>query len=106
MGHYLDGRVTAVLGTHTHVQTADERIFPKGMAYLTDVGMTGPHHSVIGMQVKSAVDRMLYQTPHKYECATDDVHLSAVLLTLDVESGKAVGIERIFYPEFEKAPQG
>jgi len=102
---YLDGRVSAVIGTHTHVQTADERIFPKGMAYLTDVGMTGPYQSVIGMQVKSAVDRMLYQTPHKYECATDDVHFSAVLLTLDVETGKAVGIERIFYPEFENAPQ-
>ena len=84
---YLDGRVSAVIGTHTHVQTA--------------VGMTGPHQSVIGMQVKSAIDRMLYQTPHKYECATDDVHLSAVLLKLDVESGKALGIQRIFYPEFE-----
>jgi metallophosphoesterase (TIGR00282 family) len=104
---YLDGKVSAIIGTHTHVQTADERIFPKGTAYLTDVGMTGPHLSVIGMQVKSAVDRMLYQTPHKYECATDDVHLSAVLLKLDVETGKAVGIERIFYPEFETTvPQG
>lgn len=100
---YLDGRVSAVIGTHTHVQTADERIFPKGTAYLTDVGMTGPHQSVIGMQVKTAVDRMLFQTPHKYECATDDVHLSAVLITLDTESGKAVGIKRIFYPEFETA---
>lgn len=69
--------------------------------------MTGPYQSVIGMQVKSAVDRMLYQTPHKYECATDDVHFSAVLLTLDTETGKAVGIKRIFYPEFESvATQG
>jgi calcineurin-like phosphoesterase len=71
---------------------ADERIFPKGTACLAVVSMTLPRHSVIGTQVKSAVDRMLYQTPHKYECATDDVHLSAVLLKLDVETGKAVGV--------------
>ncbi|NTU92568.1 MAG: TIGR00282 family metallophosphoesterase [Chlorobiaceae bacterium] len=100
LGWYLDGRVSAVIGTHTHVQTADERILPKGTGYLTDVGMTGPYQSVIGMQIKSAVDRMLYQTPHKYECATDDVHFSAVLLTLDTESGRTLALERIFYPDF------
>jgi hypothetical protein len=98
---YLDGRVSAVIGTHTHVQTADERILPKGTGYLTDVGMTGPHQSVIGMQVKSAIDRMLYQTPHKYECATDDVHMSAVLISLDLSSGKTLSMQRIFYPEFD-----
>jgi hypothetical protein len=101
LGWYLDGRVSAVIGTHTHVQTADERIMPKGTGYLTDVGMTGPYHSVIGMQVKSAIDRMLYQTPHKYECATDDVHFSAVLLTLDTATGRSVAIKRIFFPEFD-----
>uniref|UniRef100_Q3AQ65 Metallophosphoesterase n=1 Tax=Chlorobium chlorochromatii (strain CaD3) TaxID=340177 RepID=Q3AQ65_CHLCH len=102
LGWYLDGRVSAVIGTHTHVPTADERLLPKGTAYCTDAGMSGPHQSVIGMQIKSATDRMLYQTPHKYECAEDDVHFSAVLLTLDLGSGKALGIERIFYPEFER----
>lgn len=102
LGWYLDGRVSAVVGTHTHVQTADERILPRGTGYCSDVGMTGPHHSVIGMQIKSATDRFLFQTPHKYECAEDDVHLSAVLLQLDPETGKATGIERIFYPEFDR----
>lgn len=102
LGWYLDGRVSALLGTHTHVQTADERILPKGSGYCSDAGMSGPHHSVIGMQTKSAIDRMLYQTPHKYECAQDDVHFSAIVVALDVESGACRGIERIFYPEFEK----
>jgi len=106
LGWYLDGRVSAVIGTHTHVQTADERILPKGTAYCTDAGMTGPHASVIGMQTKTAVDRMLFQTPHKYECATDDVHFSWVVLSLDTETGRSVAIERIFYPEFEKGTVG
>jgi metallophosphoesterase (TIGR00282 family) len=101
LGWYLDGRVSAVIGTHTHIQTADERILPKGTGYCTDVGMTGPHQSVIGMQIRSAVDRMLYQTPHKYECAEDDVHLSAILLTIDTGTGKTTSIRRIFYPAFE-----
>ena len=102
LGWYLDGRVSAVIGTHTHVPTADERILPKGTGYCTDAGMTGPHQSVIGMQIKSATDRMLYQTPHKYECAEDDVHFSGVLLSLDASSGKTIGIERIFYPQFDR----
>ncbi|TLU86208.1 MAG: TIGR00282 family metallophosphoesterase [Chlorobium sp.] len=102
LGWYLDGRVSAVIGTHTHIQTADERILPKGTGYCSDVGMTGPYQSVIGMQIKSATDRMLYQTPHKYECAEEDVHFSAVVLAFDVTTGKTVGIERIFYPDFEK----
>ena len=102
LGWYLDGRVSAVIGTHTHVPTSDERILPKGTVYCTDAGMTGPHNSVIGMQIKSATDRMLYQTPHKYECAEDDVHFSGVLMSLDLSTGKTVGIERIFYPEFDR----
>ncbi|TCD47631.1 TIGR00282 family metallophosphoesterase [Chlorobium sp. N1] len=102
LGWYLDGRVSALVGTHTHVQTADERILPKGTGYCSDAGMTGPFQSVIGMQSKSAIDRMLYQTPHKYECASEDVHFSAVVVALDAETGKTVGIRRIFYPEFEK----
>jgi len=99
---YLDGRVSAIIGTHTHVQTADERIMPKGTGYCSDAGMTGPHESVIGMQVKAATDRFLYQTPHKYECAENDVRFSAMLLRLDTETGKTVGIGRIFYPEFDR----
>ena len=102
LGWYLDGRVSAVLGTHTHIQTADERILPKGTGYCSDAGMTGPHHSVIGMQIKSATDRMLFQTPHKYECAEDDVHFAGIVLSLDRSSGKTVGIQRIFYPEFDR----
>ncbi|HCD36275.1 TIGR00282 family metallophosphoesterase [Chlorobium phaeovibrioides] len=102
LGWYLDGRVSALIGTHTHVQTADERILPKGTAYCTDAGMTGPHQSVIGMQIKSATDRMLYQTPHKYECAVDDVHMSGIIMAFDAATGKATGIERLFYPPFER----
>lgn len=102
LGWYLDGRVSAIIGTHTHIPTADEQILPKGTGYCTDAGMTGPHHSVIGMQIKSATDRMLYQTPHKYECAVDDVHFSGVLLTLDRESGRTLGIQRLFYPELNR----
>ncbi|KAK3605031.1 hypothetical protein CHS0354_000697 [Potamilus streckersoni] len=75
MAWYLDGRVSAILGTHSHVQTADFQIFPHGTAYCTDVGMTGPYNSVIGMVTKSAIDRFLYQTPHKYECANSDPRL-------------------------------
>ena len=70
MGWHLDGRVTAVFGTHTHVQTADERILPKGTAYLTDVGMTGPHDSIIGVTVEAALGRFLNGMPAKFEAAT------------------------------------
>ena len=102
MSHYLDGRVSAIIGTHTHVQTADERIMPKGTGYITDVGMSGPYESVIGMKVQAAVNRFLYQTPQKYEAATNDVHLCGVFLKVDTASGKTVQIERILFPEFTK----
>jgi len=100
MSHYLDGRISALIGTHTHVQTADERIMPKGTAYITDVGMSGPYESVIGMKVQAAVNRFLYQTPQKYEAATNDVHLCGLFLKVDSSSGKAVLIERVLFPEF------
>jgi 2',3'-cyclic-nucleotide 2'-phosphodiesterase len=103
---YLDGRVSAVMGSHSHVQTSDERILPNGTGYCTDVGMTGPYDSVIGMVSKSAVERFIYQTPRKYECATDDVHLCAMVIRLDVESGKTVYLERIIFPEFTKSTLG
>lgn len=100
--YFLDGKVSCVVGTHTHVQTSDERIFPQGTGYITDVGMTGPYDSVIGMKVIPALNRFLYQTPQKYETAVNDVHISAMFVTIDIETGATIAIERIFFPEFEK----
>ncbi len=100
--NFVDGTVTAVLGTHTHVQTSDERIFPKGTGYITDVGMTGPYDSVIGMKTDAAINRFIYQTPQKYIPATENNHFSGVVLTVDTITGKCLEIERIFYPEFTK----
>ena len=103
LGNYLEGRISALIGTHTHIQTADERILPKGTAYLTDVGMTGPYDSVIGMKTEAAINRFLYQTPQKYQTATDEVHLCGVFIKIDTETGSAVEIERIVLPEFERS---
>ncbi|MCF8240899.1 MAG: TIGR00282 family metallophosphoesterase [Melioribacteraceae bacterium] len=100
--NFLDGKISILIGTHTHIQTADERIFPKGTGYITDVGMTGPYDSVIGMKTDAAVNRFLFQTPQKYQPATDNVHLSAVFAKIDIDTGKTVEIERIFFPDFEK----
>jgi hypothetical protein len=95
MGWHLDGRVTAVIGTHTHVQTADERILPKGTAYLTDAGMTGPYDSIIGVTVDAALGRFLTAMPAKFEAAGGMARLNAVLVTADPATGRAVAIERI-----------
>lgn len=95
MGWHMDGRVTAVIGTHTHVQTADERILPKGTAYLTDAGMTGPHESIIGVTVDAALGRFLSAMPAKFEAAGGPARLNAVLVTADPSSGRAVAIERL-----------
>ena len=100
LGWFLDGRVSAVIGTHTHIQTADARILPRGTAYLTDAGMTGPYDSVIGLKKEIAIKRFLLQTPHKYEMATHDVRLSGVFLRVDAETGKAQKIENFVYPSF------
>ena len=100
--NYLDGKISALLGTHTHVQTSDERISKNGTAYITDVGMSGPYDSVIGMKTQAALNRFLYQTPQKYEAAQDDVHLCGIFLKIDTETGKALEIERIIFPEFNK----
>ncbi len=97
MGWHLDGRVTAVVGTHTHVQTADERILPKGTAYLTDVGMTGPHDSVIGVDVEAALGKFLNGMPVRFETASDNPRLNAVIVEADERSGRATGIERLSY---------
>lgn len=102
LAYFLDGKVSAVVGTHTHVQTADERIFPNGTGFITDCGMTGPYESVIGMKIDAAVNRFLYQTPQKYQTATENVHLSGMFFKIDSSTGKTVEIERIFLPEFDK----
>jgi metallophosphoesterase (TIGR00282 family) len=95
MGWHLDGRVTAVLGTHTHVQTADERILPKGTAYQTDVGMTGPHDSIIGVTIDAALGRFLTSMPARFEAATGPGRLNAAVITADAATGKATRIERL-----------
>ena len=95
MGWHLDGKVTAVVGTHTHVQTADERILPKGTAYLTDVGMVGPTESVIGIKKEIAIEKFLSQMPRRFEVAPGPCVFSAVLLDVDTTVGKALSIERL-----------
>jgi hypothetical protein len=95
MGWFLDGRVSAVLGTHTHVQTADESILPGGTAYITDAGMTGPFNSIIGIRKDAVIERFLTQIPNKFDVAKDDVRLQGVVIDVDGKSGKAAGIERL-----------
>jgi metallophosphoesterase (TIGR00282 family) len=97
MGWHLDGKVTAVVGTHTHVQTADERILPNGTAYLTDVGMTGPHDSIIGVEISAVLGRFLTALPQKFETATGNPRLNAVLVEADEQTGRATDIERLSY---------
>jgi hypothetical protein len=95
MGWYLDGRVTAVIGTHTHVQTADERVLPGGTAYITDAGMTGPHDSIIGMEREQVLTRFVTGLPARMEPASGNPRLQAVVITADDDTGRALGIERI-----------
>ena len=95
LGWYLEGRVTAVLGTHTHVPTADEKVLPGGTAVQTDVGMTGPYESVIGVQKDQIVQRFLTNMPARFEVASNDVRLCATLIDCDPVSGRATGVERI-----------
>jgi hypothetical protein len=98
MGRYADGRVTAVLGTHTHVPSADPRVLPGGTAYVTDTGMTGPHGGVIGVDAAAAVDRFLRQMPNRFTVASDDVRFQAVSIEVDDRTGRALAIERIDEP--------
>jgi hypothetical protein len=95
MGWYLNGKVTAVVGTHTHVQTADNRVLSDGTAYITDVGMTGPHDSVIGVEKQAALSRFLNGMPARFETATGDPRLNGVVITADSTTGLATDIERI-----------
>jgi len=92
---HLDGKASAVIGTHTHVQTADERILTAGTAFITDIGMTGPSDSVIGVKKEQAIARFLYQTPHRFEIPKGPAHLSGVVIDVDARTGKASTIERI-----------
>jgi metallophosphoesterase (TIGR00282 family) len=95
LGRYLDGRVSAVLGTHTHVATADEQLLPGGTAYQTDVGMTGPHDSVLGRRYDRVLAATLTFVPHYYDVATGDPRLNAALVEVDPETGKALSIRRV-----------
>ena len=87
--------VTAMIGTHTHVQTADEQLFPNGMAYITDVGFTGAHNTVIGMAKDTAINRFLFQTPQKYELGYGNCKLNAVIISVSMQTGKALSIKRL-----------
>jgi len=104
LGWYLDGRVTAVIGTHTHIPTADERILPKGTAYITDVGMTGPYDSVIGMEIETATERFLTTLKKPFKVATENVKISGVLITVDDLTKKAVSIERLLVDVADNSP--
>ena len=99
LSYYLDGQVAAVIGTHTHVQTADERISPNGTACLTDVGMTGPHDGVIGMDKTAVIARFVSALPGRFETASGALRMNGVCLTVDPATGRAVAIERISLSE-------
>lgn len=99
MGFWLDGKVTAVVGTHTHVPTCDHRLLPKGTAYCTDLGMTGPYDSVIGVEKEAILQRFLTAMPTRFETAKGDPRLAAVVVDVDPESGRARGIDRMLIAE-------
>jgi metallophosphoesterase (TIGR00282 family) len=94
MLYYLDGKVSAVIGSHTHVQTADEQITRRGTAYITDAGMTGAHDSIIGMEKEPSLMRFVTGMPRRFTTATDDVKLSGVVVKIDSSDGRALSIER------------
>lgn len=106
LARMLDGRASAVIGTHTHVQTADEQVFPGGTAFLCDAGFTGPHESVIGRAIDPVVRRFLTNVPQKFEVATARVLLQGALVELDSQTGKALGIRRISKPMPEDSGAG
>ena len=95
MGRFLDGRVSAVVGTHTHVQTADEQIFPGGTAFLCDAGFTGPQESMLGREIEPILRRFMTDRPQRLGVATERVTLNGVLIDIDTANGKARSIERI-----------
>lgn len=95
LGWYLDGKVSAVLGTHTHIQTADEKILPQGTAFIADAGMTGPYYSVIGRKIENVLERFLTSVPVRFEVALEDIQLHGVVVDIDAATGKANSITRI-----------
>ena len=95
MGHYLDGKITVLYGTHTHVQTADEKILPNGTAYITDIGMTGPKNSVIGMDIKASIKRFETTLPEKYKIAEGEGMFNGIIIEIDDITSKAIKITRI-----------
>lgn len=101
MAWQLDGHVSVMVGTHTHIPTNDARIFPNGMGYVTDAGMTGPFNSVIGMKKKTSINRFLLGTPQRFHVAKKDNHLCGVLATVNLESAKCTEINSIIFPEFQ-----
>ena len=103
MGWHLDGKATLVVGTHTHVQTADERILPNGTAYMTDAGMTGPHDGIIGMEREPSLARFLNGMPSKFEPATANPRLNGVLVGADDKTGRATSVTRLSYSEQDLA---
>lgn len=107
LGFFLDGRVSAVVGTHTHVPTADARVLPGGTAFVTDVGMTGPYESVIGFRATRVLERFLRQTPVGFEVASRDVRIAAVVIEIDESSGRARSIESLLVPaRKDRTPNG
>ncbi|HZI89703.1 MAG TPA: YmdB family metallophosphoesterase, partial [Candidatus Polarisedimenticolia bacterium] len=104
LGWYLDGRISALVGTHTHVQTSDEQILPKGTGYLTDAGMTGPHDSVIGVQKELAIRKFLTQLPTRFEPATGNVKLHGVHMDFDEATGRCLHVERVAMSLDARAP--
>ncbi len=102
MGWHLDGRVSAVIGTHTHVPTADATILPNGTAYISDVGMSGPYDSVVGLRKDIALKRLILQTAHKYEMAENDVRISGVHVIINGSTSQAMKIAPFVYPDFER----
>ena len=109
IGRFLDGRVSAVVGTHTHTQTADERVFPGGTAFLCDAGMCGPTESVLGREIEPIVDRFITNLPMNFPVAKGPVQLSGALIEIDESTGRAVGIERvaeIWQPPVSAPPAG
>jgi metallophosphoesterase (TIGR00282 family) len=103
MGHHLDGKVSAVVGTHTHVPTCDHRILPKGTAYLTDLGMTGPYDSVIGVEVETILKRFTTGMPIRFETAKGDPRFAAAVVDVDAKTGRANGITRMLLAEADLA---
>lgn len=99
---HVDGKASVMVGTHTHIPTNDARILPRGMGYITDVGMTGPFHSSIGMDKETAIKRFLLGTPHRYKLANGDNRVCGIFAKIDPETGKCVYIEQLLYPDFKR----